>query len=292
MYKMVGTQEQAAALLMKAAKEMENGGSHTDVLEIYNEALTTFEESEKWHYVADSYKDAAKFAVKNDQLDTAAEYYLRHNNVCVGMGPSHDGQVHRNFLHAIVLNLALKNYSKADDLYQKATAFDGFGPSEASRAAAEILDAYEKSDQEMLTEAIKRNHNLTFLDGWVARLLKALKVPEEDAFGTGSGFRRQKVEKLEDVLKGKTSAGKISSEDPFGTADTPAKASGSGSDEKKSKTEGTAQTSGSGSEPASLKTKEPTEEKKSKSKSKSNSHSEGGQEKQSAKSADSDEDIL
>lgn len=45
-------------------RELENGPDPDAVLAMYDEAFTTFEESEKWHYVADSYKEAARFAVK------------------------------------------------------------------------------------------------------------------------------------------------------------------------------------------------------------------------------------
>lgn len=202
MYTLAGSPEQAANLLLKAAKEMESGNSPTDVLEMYSEGLAAYEESQKWHYVSDSYRNAAQFAVKINNFPAAADFYLRYNKACEGMGDSHNAQAHKNFLSAIILYLADNKYELADKTYQDGTEYPAFGHSEPSKAAADILDAWEKCDQDLLTAALAQNKTINFLDQWIVRLTKTLKAPQEDAFGI-SGASRPVIEKLDLNLRSK-----------------------------------------------------------------------------------------
>jgi len=164
--------DRAADVIAKAAKLVEDVDAEK-ALELYEEALELFESEEKQS--ADTIRLALSFAIRSKKFTKALELLERQAKMFLASNQDHSYA--KTALSIMIIHLVQDDYVAADKAYQHFLDQGGFARSNECRAAAALLDAFEKTSPSLLQAALSQQ-TFTFLDNQVLRLAKTLSVSE------------------------------------------------------------------------------------------------------------------
>jgi tetratricopeptide (TPR) repeat protein len=199
-----GTVEKAAEVLTQAARSLEdtNADAAADLL---LEAVDMLEPDAK-RGAGDALKRATALLIRSQRIDRAIDVMGKEIEFLVRTNESGKSQheLHRTYLALEVLHLHQNDFVAADRTYNQALSCEGFVSSNEGRAAAELLDAFEKSAPEVLQACLSRQA-FTFMDGPVLRLARGLQVdsgaattpPTSDVQHSTTSFTPQATSSLE-----------------------------------------------------------------------------------------------
>jgi len=142
-------------------------------LELYKHACELYEIDDKEYYGLDCFRNTVNIAIKCQKYEDALETLQKL--VVIHTKNNRSNDVFKAYLSLVVVHLQRNDYVGADTAYQKALQYSGFPPSDESRRASELLDAWEHHDPEALAKCTKAQ-TFEFLDVSVARLARSLKL--------------------------------------------------------------------------------------------------------------------
>jgi len=151
--------DKAAEMLVSAAKLLEDKDSEK-ANELCNDAMTIFETEERDHFASTTFKYAINLAVKQANYERAIELIKRYAVIVIKLKQQND--LNKLYLSAIIIHLKRGDFVAASRSYQDYMG-EGFAGSYEAKAAAELLDAYEKNDPAALQTALGKQ-TFTFLD--------------------------------------------------------------------------------------------------------------------------------
>jgi len=143
--------------------------------ELCNDAMNIFETEERDHFASTTFRYAINLAVKQANYERSLDLIKRYSVIVIKLKQQND--LNKLYLSAIIIHLKRNDFVAASRAYQDYMG-DGFIGSFEAKAAAELLDAYEKNDPQALQTALGKQ-TFTFLDHNVIRLSKTLKISGE-----------------------------------------------------------------------------------------------------------------
>jgi len=171
-YRVTGNADKAAELLIKAARWVE-GDDAEKAIEFCKTAIEVYEVDEKEHFSGNAYKYAIGLCLKNGRIEQALKFISKQADIHGKL--NHESDEFKSWLSILIIHLSRDDYAAAEKSFQDYVCTAGFATSAEGRSAAEILDAFEKRNQEALKKALSKQV-FTFLDNEVAKLAKKLTV--------------------------------------------------------------------------------------------------------------------
>jgi len=171
-YREQSSSEKAAETLEKAAKILEDSDQERS-LKLVMDACDIYQDDDKEHYSSQTFKYATALALKFQKYEAVLELLKKRTEVHEKLNQHND--VFKMYLSLIIVNLHIDDYVSADRAYQNAIMYGGFSTAPEARVAQDILDAYEKRNNEALQKSVG-GQVITFLDNEIAKLAKGLKI--------------------------------------------------------------------------------------------------------------------
>jgi len=172
LYRENGTPEKAAENLVKAAKILEDRDPEK-AMQHAVEACDIYIDDEKEHFASSTFRTAIALSLRVKKYDIVLGLLKKQQGIHDRLNQPQD--VFKAFLSQIIVHLYVDDYVAADRIYQEAVLYPGYSGSPECKVSQDLLDAYEKRNNEALQKAL--NHQtITFLDNEVAKLAKTLKV--------------------------------------------------------------------------------------------------------------------
>jgi tetratricopeptide (TPR) repeat protein len=170
-----GNSEKASENLIKAAKIVEESNSEK-AYELAVKACDLLESDEKEIFATEVYKYLTNLLIKSKKFDKLIEHLKRQLNAHQKL--NHHNDVAKMVLSLIIIHLYRDDYVAADREYQDSiqTKIGFLGTPEAS-AANELLNAFEKRDNEALKKCTSKQI-FNFLDQPIIRIARNLHVNE------------------------------------------------------------------------------------------------------------------
>jgi len=172
LYREQSGSEKAAENLEKAAKLLEDKDADKAV-QLIVQACDIFVDDEKEHFSSQTFKYATALALRLQKYEIVLDLLKKRIGIHEKLNQAHD--VYKMYLSSIIVNLFIDDYVAADRVYQEAIVSGGFSSGPEAKVAQELLDAYEKTNNEALQKIIGAQA-ITFLDNEIAKLAKSLSV--------------------------------------------------------------------------------------------------------------------
>jgi len=167
-----GSPEKAADCLVRAAKVLEESNPEKALSMAVN-ACKVFETEEKEIFASATFKYSISLVLKLKRYNEAIDLLLREATIHEHLQQSSDAA--KVFLSLVIVHLQLDDFVAAQKVWQESMCNGGYGGTMESKAAADLLDAFEKGSVESLQKALAKQ-TFNFLDNQVIRLAKALKI--------------------------------------------------------------------------------------------------------------------
>ncbi|KAJ3127364.1 hypothetical protein HK098_006448 [Nowakowskiella sp. JEL0407] len=170
-----GSYDRAAEVLEKAGKALESINPDKAV-QLYEESCTIYETEDKMRSGAESFQRFISFLIKSGRYPKALELSGRLTDAYIKM--ENRIGINKQVLSCVILALAYGDEVEAGkrfDMY--AGRVSGFGESDEGMIAANLLDAYEQHNPDLLADALKRQQ-INYLNSEITRLARTkLRVP-------------------------------------------------------------------------------------------------------------------
>jgi len=171
-YRVTGNGDKAAELLIKSARWLE-ASDPDKALEFCKNSIEVFEVDEKDQFSGNAYKYAIGLALKQGKIDQGLRFISKQADIHGKL--NHESDEFKSWLSILILHLSRDDYAAAEKAFQDYAITSGFVTSSEGRAAAELMDAYEKRNNEALKKCVAKQV-FTFLDNEVAKIAKKLTV--------------------------------------------------------------------------------------------------------------------
>ncbi|XP_064611486.1 gamma-soluble NSF attachment protein-like [Liolophura sinensis] len=179
MFQENGTPDTAALTLEKGAKFLEEE-SPDRAIYLYTKAVDVSEIEDKPRQCAEAAGKAARLLIKCGRLDEAVEmikkemeFYAQVDNYAT---------ICKLVLALVLLHLHRGDYVAADQSFKSSLSYPGFGESEESIAAEELLTAYDSGDEEK-ARIVLGLPLFKYMDNAFAKLARDLRLPEGGSSG-------------------------------------------------------------------------------------------------------------
>jgi len=169
-YRISSNPEKSAEVLIKASKCVEKENPDK-ALEFAKNALEIFELDEKDLFSGQTYKYAISLCIRFGKTEEAIKLFEKQSDVQAKL--NHENDVFKCQLSLIILHLSRDDYAAAEKGFRDYVETHGFSKSEEGRAAAELLDGFEKRDNEAIKKCTSKQV-FTFLDNDVTKIAKKL----------------------------------------------------------------------------------------------------------------------
>jgi tetratricopeptide (TPR) repeat protein len=169
-FRLTGNPDKAAEVLIKAARWIESSDVEK-ALSLAKTSLEVYEIDDKEQFSGNAYKYATGLCIRNKRIDDALQMY--NKQAAIHSKLNHDSDVLKAYLSIMIIHLSRDDYAAAEKAFQDFVGTHGFTNSQEGRGAMELMDAYEKRDNEGLKKCVNKQI-FTFLDNDVAKLAKKL----------------------------------------------------------------------------------------------------------------------
>eukprot|EP00301_Raphidiophrys_heterophryoidea_P022815 c6880_g1_i1.p1 GENE.c6880_g1_i1~~c6880_g1_i1.p1 ORF type:complete len:331 (+),score=95.24 c6880_g1_i1:82-993(+) len=166
--------DRASDVYVRAARLYERAEDIPKAVEVILEACRVLEEEEeRLAFARDTFIAALSLLIRQKDYTNAADVAKRQAVAYKKL--QQPGNVWKSYLSVIILLLASKNFPAADDAYFEFCQTAEFTASDEWYAATDLLQAFEKADEEMLQKAAQES-SIQYLENSVAKVGRELKL--------------------------------------------------------------------------------------------------------------------
>jgi len=173
-YRESGSGFNAAENLARAAKMLQDANPER-AMEMLKESCEIFEVDDKEHYSGDTFKIAIAIFLKNKKYADCVELMKNQCRIFQKLNQAHD--LHKMYLSIVVLHLYCDDVVAANKAYTEFQETLGFPQSQEGIASGELLDAFEKRNNDQI-KIITNRQLFTFLDNQVTKIARAVQVSD------------------------------------------------------------------------------------------------------------------
>eukprot|EP00033_Pygsuia_biforma_P001782 GCRY01001992.1.p1 GENE.GCRY01001992.1~~GCRY01001992.1.p1 ORF type:complete len:362 (+),score=91.07 GCRY01001992.1:160-1245(+) len=170
-----GTPEKAAESLVKAGTTIVESDPE-EAMELYYDACEMYKDEEKEAYAGDAVRRTVSLLLKHERYDkTIALYEMMQKSYAKYSNP---GTLFKSYVAIVIILLHCQRYDEASEKLEKFLGETGFFQSGEGQAINELMDAFERADEESFQQ-VRKKHKITFsyLDSEVSRLALNLPCP-------------------------------------------------------------------------------------------------------------------